>query len=41
MKWGRPHEDEDFEEKRISSEFPSVYGVCGRGRSLGERTDTW
>ena len=41
MKWGRPHEDEDFEEKMISSEFPSVYNVCGRGRSLGERTDTW
>ena len=27
--------DEDFEEKRISSVFPPVYNVCGRGRSLG------
>ena len=34
MKWGRPHEEEDLEEKRISSEFPPVYRVCGRGRSL-------
>ena len=35
MKRGRPHEDEDLEEKRISSEFPPVYSVCGRRRSLG------
>ena len=35
MKRERPHEDEDLEEKRISSEFPSVYSVCGRRRSLG------
>ena len=35
MKRGRPHEDEDLEEKRRSSEFPPVYSVCGRRRSLG------
>ena len=35
MKRGRPHEDEDLEEKLISSEFPLVYSVCGRRRSLG------
>ena len=35
MKRGRPHEDEDLEEKRISSEFHPVYSVCGRRRSLG------
>ena len=35
MKRGLPHEDEDLEEKRISSEFPLVYSVCGRKRSLG------
>ena len=35
MKRGRPHEDEDLEEKRRSSEFPPVYSVCGRRRILG------
>ena len=35
MKRGRPREDEDLEEKIISSEFPPVYSVCGRRRSLG------
>ena len=35
MKRERPHEDEDLEEKRIPSEFPPVYSVCGRRRSLG------
>ena len=34
MKRGRPHENEDLEEKRISSEFHPVYNVCGRRRSL-------
>ena len=40
MKRGRPHEVEDLEEKRISSEFPPVCSVCGRRRSPGEHTDT-
>ena len=35
MKRGRPQEDEDLKEKRISSEFPPVYSVCGRRRCLG------
>ena len=35
MKQGRPHEDENLEEKMISSELLPVYSVCGRGRSLG------
>ena len=35
MKRELPHEDEDLKEKRMSSEFPPVYSVCGRRRSLG------